>query len=86
MTPPILKHILGLIWGKEGHCVYQNSVSILSADRLGYFQFSVQNWQKLQEFSTAEDVAMLEDAREGEHCRFTVLPQERQIGCAIVYR
>lgn len=32
-----LKYILGFIWGREGHSAYQNSVSVLSADRLGYF-------------------------------------------------
>ncbi|EOA99930.1 hypothetical protein Anapl_03289 [Anas platyrhynchos] len=32
---------------------------------LGYFQFSVQNWQKLQKFSAAEDAALLEGATGG---------------------
>lgn len=47
-----------------------NSVSILRTDRHRYFQFSVQNWQKLLELLT-EDAAMLEDAIEGEHCKFS---------------
>lgn len=60
-----LRRILGLVEGRTGHLVYQNSVYILSTDRLGYFQFSVRNWQKLQKFSAAEDAAMLEGATGG---------------------
>lgn len=62
-----------------------NSVYVLSTDRVGYFQFSVQNWQKLQECSTAEDAAMLEDAAAGEHCRFTA-HLKRQNMAALTYK